>query len=452
MIYFNIGLIPEIDEKTGRRKSDSKAALTLTAFVVAAGAVTLRVGGRAALASSIGLDFANDNPELKENMEQFLTFASSLGAGTEGLLFIFAWTIVKVFCFDAGGVVLALSAGILFGGVLKGAFASAAAATIGSSIAYFLAKIESPVRSKALDLIEEYPSLRGIEKVVAEDGLKAILTLRLAPVLPIPIGLYNYVYGVTNVPFLDFAGGIFLGSLKPYLLDSYLGVFGKQVVDGTLDSGGGLQDVILLVVLGVSVLIGVFASQLAAETWDAVKEEVEAEQKEKEGSEEDEEESITRSVFGIDLPDWIIGMQIALSQGEERVEQMIETEFKAAVWNYTDAEPISDALDPANYLDSPERTGKDLGFDFVASIADGFMLSPSLFKAYLKYSDPFFNDTEDVLILESSNSPERNITIDETQSVKEMDEREILLNNLDALRTKTEDKLKTLESDIEALS
>ena len=47
-------------------------------------------------------------------------------------------------------------------------------------------------------------SLRGIERVVAKDGLKAILTLRLAPVLPIPIGLYNYVYGVTNVPFFDF--------------------------------------------------------------------------------------------------------------------------------------------------------------------------------------------------------------------------------------------------------
>jgi uncharacterized membrane protein YdjX (TVP38/TMEM64 family) len=56
-------------------------------------------------------------------------------------------------------------------------------------------------------------------QVVAKDGLKAILTLRLAPVLPITIGLYNYVYGVTNVPYFDFAGGIFLGSLKPYLLD-----------------------------------------------------------------------------------------------------------------------------------------------------------------------------------------------------------------------------------------
>ncbi len=173
------GLVPEIDPETGKPiKKDSKAALTITAFVVAAGAVTLRVGGRAALVSAVGLDFANENPELKENMDKFLGYASSLDMGLEALLFILAWTAVKVFCFDAGGVVLALSSGILFGGVLQGAFFSAFAATVGSSAAYFLAKVDSPARKKALELLEEYPSLRGVEKVVAEDGLKAILTLR----------------------------------------------------------------------------------------------------------------------------------------------------------------------------------------------------------------------------------------------------------------------------------
>lgn len=210
----------EVDEETGKpTKSDSKLALTLSAFVIAAGAVTLRVGGRAALVSGLGLDFATENPELKENMDQFLSYASSLGTGTEALLFILAWTIVKVFCFDAGGIVLAFSSGILFGGVIQGAIFSAFAATVGSSVAYFLAKVDTPIRKKALELVEEYPSLRGIEKVVAEDGLKAVLTLRLAPLIPvIPIGAYNYIYGVTGVPFVDFAGGIFLGSLKPYLL------------------------------------------------------------------------------------------------------------------------------------------------------------------------------------------------------------------------------------------
>jgi len=245
------GWVPELDEDGKPIKSDGKVAVSLTAFVVAAGAIVLRVGGRAALVSTLGLDFVSDNPELKANLDKILDASDNMDPLTKLALFTAGWTAVKVLCFDAGGVALALSAGILFGGVFQGAVVSAASATFGSAVAFSLAKLDTPVRKKALELLDEYPSLRGIEKVVARDGLKAILTLRLAPVLPIPIGMYNYVYGVTSVPPAAFAGGIFLGSLKPYLLDSYLGYFGKQVVEGTESSG--YEDIILLVALGVSV-------------------------------------------------------------------------------------------------------------------------------------------------------------------------------------------------------
>ncbi len=60
-----------------------------------------------------------------------------------------------------------------FGGVLQGALFSAFAATFGSSVAFVLAKLDTPLRKQALKLIEEYPSLRGVEKVVAKDGVKA---------------------------------------------------------------------------------------------------------------------------------------------------------------------------------------------------------------------------------------------------------------------------------------
>ena len=77
-------------------------------------------------------------------------------------------------------------------------------------------------------------------------------------------------------------------------MDSYLGVFGKQVVDGTA-MDGGLQDALLLIALGVSVLIGVFASQLANETWDSINEEIEIDKAEKaalEGNDEDGKDGI----------------------------------------------------------------------------------------------------------------------------------------------------------------
>jgi len=391
------GYVPELDPETGKPvKSDAQSALTLTAFVVAGGAVLLRVGGRAALVSAVGLDFATDNPELKDGLDQVLNYASTIGTETELGLFVLAWTAVKVFCFDAGGVVLALASGILFGGVWQGAVVSAFAATVGSSVAFGMAKLDTPVRAKALEVVEEYPSLRGIEKVVAKDGLKAILTLRLAPVLPIPIGLYNYVYGVTNVPYLQFAGGIFLGSLKPYLLDSYLGVFGKQIVDGDA-GGGGLEDALLLIALGVSVLIGVFASQLANETWESINEEIENEKAEKAAMQGDEDkDDVMREFVGITLPQWIVGFQLALQAADERVNAMIEDEYRAQVWNYTKEEldASNDIIDPATQPNSPEIVGLNKGFDFGASICDGLVLSPALLGAYLRYADPLYVEDE----------------------------------------------------------
>jgi uncharacterized membrane protein YdjX (TVP38/TMEM64 family) len=391
------------------KSGDARYAINVTAFVVAAGAVLLRYGGRAALVSTLGLDFANDNPQFRDGLDYVLNYASSIGPVNELLIFVLAWTIVKVLCFDAGGVILALSSGMLFGGVLQGAIVSSFAATFGSSVAFGLAKLDTPFRIKALEVVEKYPSLRGIEKVVAKDGLKAILTLRLAPVLPIPIGLYNYVYGVTNVPYLQFAGGIFLGSMKPYLLDSYLGVFGKEIVDG--DAGnGGMEDALLLIALGMSVLIGIFASQLANETWDSINEEIDIEKAERRRAammdgdvNDDDEDSVVREFMGVGLPQWMIGFQLSLMAANDRVNAMIEDEYRAKVWNYTMEEIIdmssssssNDIIDPASRPGSPEIVGANTGFDFGASVCDGLVLSPALLGAYLKYADPLYTADEE---------------------------------------------------------
>ena len=381
--------VPQVDENGKVLKSDGKVAVSLTAFVVAAGAIALRVGGRAALVSTLGLDFVTENPELKENLDQILNTSDNMDPATKLFLFTAAWTVVKVFCFDAGGVALALASGILFDGVLNGALLSAAAATVGSSVAFGMAKLDTPVRKKALEVLEEYPSLRGIEKVVATDGLKAILTLRLAPVLPIPLGLYNYIYGVTKVPYRDFAGGIFLGSLKPYLLDSYLGYFGKTVVDGSIAEQTGFQDILLLVILGFSVLIGVFASQLASETWESVLEEVETNQ-----NIEHEEES-KEDFLGLKKPKWVVDFQNTYDEADERVQKLVESETIAQVWNMTGV--IPPGIDPAMTPDSFEVAEEGQGIKYGRDITESFALTPVLFSTFLKYADPLFqnsNNTE----------------------------------------------------------
>jgi len=444
------GWVPELDETTGKPvSSDGKVALSVTAFVLAAGAIALRVGGRAALVSAVGLEFLTDSPELQQNLETVLTTAETMDPATKALLFAAAWTAVKVTCFDAGGVALALAAGILFGGVIQGALASAAAATLGSCAAYALAKQETPFREKALQLLDDYPSLRGIEKVVARDGLKAVLTLRLAPVLPIPIGLYNYVYGVTNVPIGQFAGGIFLGSLKPYLLDSYLGYFGKEVIQGNA-AGDGFQDFLLLGALGVSVLIGVFASQLAAETWDSVLEEVEAEKKAKEGdgdNDEEEDDGIIRTFLGLEVPQVLVGFQLALQEADERISNFILEEYEAQVWNYTsdkDGPPPADR-DPAKRPNSPELTQTYQGVDLGAATCDGLVLSPLLFGAFLKYADPLYDpsSSDNETLLFGGSSLSVGATADEDGSTQQE-----LLRKLDTAKGEARKRIEELDERI----
>ena len=85
------------------------------------------------------------------------------------------------------------------------------------------------LQERAEEFIEKQPVARALTKVVEEDGFKTVFVLRLAPILPLPTGAYAYIYGTSQLSPLQFSAGYFLGSLKPYLLDAYLGVFSKQV-------------------------------------------------------------------------------------------------------------------------------------------------------------------------------------------------------------------------------
>ena len=132
------GYVPELDEDGNAIGSDGKSAVTLTAFAVTAGVIILRVGGRAALVSAVGLDFISDNPEMQTQINQVLSVADGVDPLLKAGIFCLGWTFVKTLCFDAGGIALAFASGILFGGVIQGAVMSAFGATVGSSVAFAL--------------------------------------------------------------------------------------------------------------------------------------------------------------------------------------------------------------------------------------------------------------------------------------------------------------------------
>jgi len=241
---------------------------------VLVGALVLRLGGRAALVSILGLDVVADLG-IGDQIDQVLALASDAGAWTV-VAFIGAWVIAKVFLIDIVAIALAFSSGILFGGVFEGALISAIGATLGSLTAFGLSR--TLFQQRVEGFVTKRPVARGLAKVVEADGFKTVFVLRLSPILPIPTGAYPYIYGTSKLNPLTFATGYFLGSMKPYLLDAYLGIFSKQIIDGeSLDSS---KDLLLLVGLGALVLVGVFATELANESWDLVQQEVKADKAE----------------------------------------------------------------------------------------------------------------------------------------------------------------------------
>ena len=218
------------DERAERHAESEPGESARTAFVASAavvvvGAFALRLGGRAALVSLVGLD-AFAEMGIGDSVDGIIAQADALGP-LALVAFLAAWCVAKVFLIDFISIALAFSSGILFGGVFQGAAISAACATVGSLIAFQLSR--GALQSRVNDALEKRPVARALGRVVEEDGFRTVFVLRLSPLLPIPLGAYSYIYGASKLDVLPFASATFLGSLKPYLVDSYAGVFSKQV-------------------------------------------------------------------------------------------------------------------------------------------------------------------------------------------------------------------------------
>jgi len=109
------GFFDDVDEDITaeeRRNAERKTVLVIAACIPSVIAVALRVGGRAAVVSTLGIDFASYNPDRKNQIDSFSSLLHDSGP-FEPVLFILAWIVVKVFCFDAGGVALAIASGVM---------------------------------------------------------------------------------------------------------------------------------------------------------------------------------------------------------------------------------------------------------------------------------------------------------------------------------------------------
>ena len=126
----------DVDESTKKKKP---TGLLVSAFFIAVSATVLRLGGRTAFVQMLGLDFVTGSG-IKDQVNDFVTFFNSMGNTTQYAAIFFAWLVAKALCIDALTIVLALSSGVLFGGIFEGTAVSVICSSTASLCIFFLSR------------------------------------------------------------------------------------------------------------------------------------------------------------------------------------------------------------------------------------------------------------------------------------------------------------------------
>lgn len=120
-------------------KKKKPTGLLVSAFFIAVSATVLRLGGRTAFVQMLGLDFVTGSG-IKTQVNDFVEFFHSMGDVSQYAAFFFAWLAAKAFCIDAFTIVLALSSGVLFGGIFEGTAVSVICSSTASLCIFFLSR------------------------------------------------------------------------------------------------------------------------------------------------------------------------------------------------------------------------------------------------------------------------------------------------------------------------
>lgn len=126
---------------------------------------------------------------------------------------------------------LTIAAGLLFGTFL-GSLVVSTSTTTAAVAAFLMGRYSARARIKRL--ASHYPKFGAIDRAVGKEGWKIIFLLRL--VVFIPMGISNYLYGLTAVSVLPYAIATHVAMLPGTIFYAYLGSIGRKgLLTGTLD-------------------------------------------------------------------------------------------------------------------------------------------------------------------------------------------------------------------------
>jgi uncharacterized membrane protein YdjX (TVP38/TMEM64 family) len=140
-------------------------------------------------------------------------------------IFLTLYTILTVL--GIPGIILTVAGGLVFG-LFWGTIWSVLGATLGALGAFWTARYL--LRDLAEAKFGEYHLLGYLKKVVHQNPLRFVLTLRFIPITP--FNLINFLFGLTPIHWLPYTLGTFVGILPGTFAYTWLGVSGMDALQG----------------------------------------------------------------------------------------------------------------------------------------------------------------------------------------------------------------------------
>ena len=183
-------------------------------------------------------------------MVDFIQWAKGMGAAG-GALYAVVYILGTALFFP--GLPLTLGAGFLYGAIL-GTLVVSPASVAGATLAFLIARYIA--RNWVTRRLKKYPQAAAIDRAIEKNGFKAVVLLRLQPVLP--FNILNYALGLTSVRLRDYMLASWIGMFPATVLYVYLGSVMNDISDllrGRPNSGmagrlllwGGLAAIVVLV-------------------------------------------------------------------------------------------------------------------------------------------------------------------------------------------------------------
>ena len=183
-------------------------------------------------------------------MVDFIQWAKSMGP-TGGVVYALFYIAGTALFFP--GLPLTLGAGFLYGAVI-GTLVVSPASVAGASLAFLIARYFA--RGWVTRRLKKYPQAAAIDRAIEKNGFKAVVLLRLQPVLP--FNILNYALGLTSIRLRDYMLASWIGMFPATVLYVYLGSVMNDISDllrGRPNSGmagrfllwGGLAAIVVLV-------------------------------------------------------------------------------------------------------------------------------------------------------------------------------------------------------------